>query len=1288
MLDLSCADGRGRRQQTCAPPLRLFAAGDGAPAGCTHLALAAVALQLLHSLAQDWHLLLPAPQQALCMRGICGALAVQLSSSASLLPTSADDAQQEEAPEAPELTGVLCLVLLDPECSWLHRLAAQGASAPQFARAALAPGTTIAAPASSSSAQAPAHAAAPPSLLRAVLSVLRRGQQQQQQLLPHPLDLHYGLMCGTALASLPDALWVEAEGARPHSPHPATARATLLSLATHGLAESMAAPTEGHRGAAWLCEASAAAAQACLSGLASHSPHVWSVDVLQPLLKPLTHLQHSTSSSSRASRGRAAAPGVTAAGPAPSALALQPPGLLAVAVAVCAALAELPAGALVVAQAMLGGADVPGGGAASSATLGAGRAPGLPTQPTAPSRVPGPQALLSLAAQQPAGSAAAAQLLGLLRALVEALGHAAVEPATAAACQVHALALAKGLGEVLRQHVCGPGSGTSQPVTAASLGAADTDGSTQQQQQQQQQQHPLLGAALDLLVRLVCAVPTTLAVVDQSEAAAAAVAAHCVRACEWLAAQRTPAPPAAELAAAAGVLALSPRAQACLLAGGWLHQWLLAWLPRELSAPHRPGHAPPDLHRVLGVLRGGDGHGDGGGVWPASAEEQRLVEVLAGVQACLGWHGVARPLCLLGAGGADGAALGTLASAVLARVGGRRRVDVQRPLQFLVAALDPGGHVDGALAPPRSPALRTRPVHAAAAPGQDDLAAAAAPPGDLAVVRLVPELPLVALHLLSTCGSHPAALAQLDAATNVQWYLHHLLQCAAAGGTDNPGDTHALPPPGDLVGAVAPALLRRLRAAAPAGGQQGGGGLAAMWPAPHGGAWPEGAISSCVKADVGMADALGWMRTAAGALQADVLHGAPLDARALGLMLQRCVLVAWPGVAAVAAAAASSAVVLGGTVEGAWAGAAGQQPLPWQNVAVRSTNAAPGAAGADAAAEQPRASRTAQAMVLATVAALLLPNLPADGEDADGESVATAAAAEWFLPTCHAASLAAWVDAACSGMGCPDGADGLAAVLQAGGEAAGPHLGDAFLVVVGALLGAGAPAATPAAATAARGALELLQGVLRSPGAPLLWPALALRACGSVAGPAAGVCSALRVVLAVSEPRMWAALGGAGGLAMSVLLHHVVRWVGLGGSTAAGPAGGLAWCGVLPGEQVLAALGVHVLCGPDYLVYGVAAVRAIFLVAQPITRLRGPVTHQSHVLRVCVLQMLKLLEEDLLAAATAHPAATATWLATHAPAQLAACTWRQALPHMNRLCAAHRQVVLPLLLGACAATHG
>lgn len=181
-------------------------------------------------------------------------------------------------------------------------------------------------------------------------------------------------------------------------------------------------------------------------------------------------------------------------------------------------------------------------------------------------------------------------------------------------------------------------------------------------------------------------------------------------------------------------------------------------------------------------------------------------------------------------------------------------------------------------------------------------------------------------------------------------------------------------------------------------------------------------------------------------------------------------------------------------------------------------------------------------------------------------------------------ALARWLDIACAALGLPGGATALVDSSQPNQIS-----GDGVLVVIGGLLGAGSTQLESWAAGVQVG-VELTNALSSLPAALYLWPMQGCRMLGSPCALVSSLCTALDWVLCKAECQMFNAFGGQGSLGLSMLHHYVAKWLGFAGTGTAGPAGGLAWLGVLEGQQVLGGLALLLLSGADYLVYSVCAV--------------------------------------------------------------------------------------------------
>lgn len=215
----------------------------------------------------------------------------------------------------------------------------------------------------------------------------------------------------------------------------------------------------------------------------------------------------------------------------------------------------------------------------------------------------------------------------------------------------------------------------------------------------------------------------------------------------------------------------------------------------------------------------------------------------------------------------------------------------------------------------------------------------------------------LALRCLLMWARDPGALAALDEATNVRWYLNQLVGAGAVeagtgppsegaqstpGGPGEPGSTSGSTGsrvasagneapmrllPVDLSAGPALLLLHAVQAASGSSASGSSVGSTAAAPPQHAGpiaapaaaalglqakqaqgmeaaaggaslmvpgmADEGGAIETIVKSDPGMADSLGWWRAAASALLVDCEHLPWLRAQDIALLLQRLVIVAW-----------------------------------------------------------------------------------------------------------------------------------------------------------------------------------------------------------------------------------------------------------------------------------------------------------------------------------------------------------------------------------------------------------
>ncbi|KAL6757917.1 hypothetical protein V8C86DRAFT_2613066 [Haematococcus lacustris] len=146
--------------------------------------------------------------------------------------------------------------------------------------------------------------------------------------------------------------------------------------------------------------------------------------------------------------------------------------------------------------------------------------------------------------------------------------------------------------------------------------------------------------------------------------------------------------------------------------------------------------------------------------------------------------------------------------------------------------------------------------------------------------------------------------------------------------------------------------------------------------------------------------------------------------------------------------------------------------------------------------------------------------------------------------------------------------------------------GDACLVLLGVLLGAGRPCAGRQAGQAT----ALVAALSASPAAAFVWPAFGAVVLGGADLPRAVLCTAVLHVLKVQESELLAALGGPAGLGTGLVLHLAARWLGFGGSCAPGHAAGLAFAGILSAVDVLKVFVLALTAGPDWLVYVAVAV--------------------------------------------------------------------------------------------------
>lgn len=122
-------------------------------------------------------------------------------------------------------------------------------------------------------------------------------------------------------------------------------------------------------------------------------------------------------------------------------------------------------------------------------------------------------------------------------------------------------------------------------------------------------------------------------------------------------------------------------------------------------------------------------------------------------------------------------------------------------------------------------------------------------------------------------------------------------------------------------------------------------------------------------------------------------------------------------------------------------------------------------------------------------------------------------------------------------------------------------------------------------------AVALILGLVHSPAAPFVWPALAdASQPGGAQVSRVALCHAVTWVLRVAEPHLAVDLMSALGGGLSTAMHATARLLGFGGSAGPGLAGGLALCGWVGGSEAAKLMALAVVCGPDYLVYAAVAV--------------------------------------------------------------------------------------------------